>query len=65
MVHSYALTVSTDGEHLTCGGFSLNETIRFGSLFIADCFGGLRLYPKESDSGAIFRSTTRSRPPSL
>jgi hypothetical protein len=32
MVHSYALAVSTNGEHLTCGGFSLNETIRFGNL---------------------------------
>jgi hypothetical protein len=32
MVHSSELTVSTDGEHLRCGGFSLDETIHFGSL---------------------------------
>jgi hypothetical protein len=40
MVHSSALAVATDGEHLTCGGFYLDEIVHFGSLeFIADCFG--------------------------
>jgi hypothetical protein len=40
MVHSSVLTVSTDGERLTCNGFSLGETICFRSLeFIADYFG--------------------------
>jgi hypothetical protein len=44
MVHSSMLIVATDGERLTCGGFSLGEIVRFGSLkFIADCFGGLTL----------------------
>jgi hypothetical protein len=41
MVPSSALTVATDGEHLLCGGFSLGETIHFGSLeSIADRFRG-------------------------
>jgi hypothetical protein len=44
MVYSSMLTIATDGERLTCGGFSLKETICFGSLeFIADCFGVLSL----------------------
>jgi hypothetical protein len=38
------LVVATDGERLTCGGFSLGEIVSFVSLeFIADCFGGLTL----------------------
>jgi hypothetical protein len=46
MVPSSALTISANGEHLMCGGFSLGETIHFGSLqFIADYFGGLSLPP--------------------
>jgi hypothetical protein len=27
MVHSFALIVSADGEHMTCGVFSLSETV--------------------------------------
>jgi hypothetical protein len=29
MVHSFALAVSTNGERLTCGGFSIGKTMRF------------------------------------
>jgi hypothetical protein len=48
MVHSSALTVTTDGDHLIYGGFSLGETICFGSLvFITDCFNNLSLSPRE------------------
>jgi hypothetical protein len=66
MVHSSALTATTDGEHLTCGGFSLSETVRFGSLeFIAVCFCGLSLSPKHSNLGTIVVGTTRSGSPSL
>jgi hypothetical protein len=66
MVHSSALTVATDDEHLMCSGFSLGETVHFGSLeFIADCFDGLSLSPKGSDLGAIFVGTTHSGSPSL
>jgi hypothetical protein len=42
MVPSSALAVAADGERLSCGGFSLGETIRFESLeFITDRFDGL------------------------
>jgi hypothetical protein len=50
MVHSSAFTIITNAKRLK---------------FIAYCFGGLSLSPKESDSGVIFRSTTHSRPLSL
>jgi hypothetical protein len=47
MVHSSTLIVTTNGEHLTCDGFSLSVTIHIGSLkFIADCFGDLSLTPR-------------------
>jgi hypothetical protein len=55
MVHSSTLAITTDDEHLTCGGFYLSETIRFESLeFIAGCFGNLSLSSKGSDSDAVF-----------
>jgi hypothetical protein len=66
MVHSSTLTVTVDGEHLTCSGFSLGETIRFGTLeFIPDSFGSLTLSPKGSYSGFVFVETTRNGSPSL
>jgi hypothetical protein len=41
MVPSSAFAVAADGERLSCGGFSLGETIRFESLeFITDRFDG-------------------------
>jgi hypothetical protein len=41
MVPSSALTVTTDGEHLTCSGFSLGETIHLRNFeFITNYFGG-------------------------
>jgi hypothetical protein len=37
MVSSSMITITTDGERLTCGGFSLGETIHIRSFeFIAD-----------------------------
>jgi hypothetical protein len=66
MVHSSVLTVSTDGERLTCDGFSLGEIIHFGSPeFIAIYFNGLSLYPRGDDSGASFMGSTRNGSPSL
>jgi hypothetical protein len=42
MAHLSMLVVTTDGELLTCGGFSLGETIRFGSPeFFIDYFMGM------------------------
>jgi hypothetical protein len=64
MVHSSSLIIGTDGERLTCGGFSLGETIHFESIkFIADYFDCLSLSPKGSDSCTIFMGTTRSGSP--
>jgi hypothetical protein len=60
MVPSSVLS-SADGEHLTCGGFSLGETIHLGiSEFIAHYFGGLSLSPRRSDSGTTFMGSTHS-----
>jgi hypothetical protein len=65
MVPSSALALSTDGERLTYGGFSLGETIHLGRFeFIADYFSGLSLSPRRSDSGIAFMSSNRSGPPS-
>jgi hypothetical protein len=59
--HSSELTVVNDGECLTCGSFSLSESVCFGSPeFIADCIGGMGLSPKGSDPGSIFAGTTHS-----
>jgi hypothetical protein len=41
MVPLSALTVAANGDHLTCGGFSLSETVRLGSFeFITDYIDG-------------------------
>jgi hypothetical protein len=61
-----ALTFSADGEHLTCGGFYLGETVCLGSFeFIADYFARLSLSLRTSDSGTTFMVPTRNGPPSL
>jgi hypothetical protein len=66
MVHSSILAITTDGEHLTCGGFSLHEIVRFRSLeFIVNCFSGLSLSPKGSDSDTVFVRVTHGGSPSL
>jgi hypothetical protein len=65
MVHSSVLAVSIDGECLTCGGFSLSETMLFGTHeFVADCFSSLSLSSRRNDSGAAFMATTLRGPPS-
>jgi hypothetical protein len=66
MVPSSVITIAADGEHLTCGGFSLGETVSLGSFkFIADYFSGLSLSPRRGDSGAAFMCSTRSGTPPL
>jgi hypothetical protein len=61
MVLSYAITIATDGEHLTCDGFSLSKIVRLGNFkFIADYFGSLSLSPKRGDTGAAFMGSTHS-----
>jgi hypothetical protein len=46
MVPSSMITIAADGERLTCGGFSLGETIHLGNFeLIADYFGSLSLSP--------------------
>jgi hypothetical protein len=62
MVPSSVITITADGERLTCGGFSLCKTIRLGNFeFIADYFGGLSLSPRRSESGTTFIGSTHSR----
>jgi hypothetical protein len=66
MVPSSALAVTADGECLSCGGFSLGETTRFGNLkFIVDHFGALSLSPMGDGSDAIVMGLAHGRPPSL
>jgi hypothetical protein len=61
MVPSSSIVVAADGEHLTCDGFSLGETIHLGSFeFITDYLAGLSLYPRRGDAGAAFMGPTCS-----
>jgi hypothetical protein len=65
MVPSSVHAVSTDGEHLTWGDFSLTEIVHLGSFeFITDYFGSLSLSPRRSDSGTAFMGSTHSMTPS-
>jgi hypothetical protein len=65
MVPSSAITITADGEHLICDGFSIDETVRFQSFeFIADYFSGLSLSPRRGDLGTTFMGSTLSRTPS-
>jgi hypothetical protein len=61
MVPSTAINITANGERLTCGGFSLGETIRLGNFeCIADYFGCLTLSPRWGDSGAAFMGSNCS-----
>jgi hypothetical protein len=65
MVPSSVITVTADGECLTCGGFSFGETVCLGNFeFIADYFDGLSLYPRRGDSSVAFMGSTISGAPS-
>jgi hypothetical protein len=61
MVSSSVITVATDGERLSCGGFSLSETVHLGNFtFIADYFSGMCLSPRRGDLDAAFMGSTHS-----
>jgi hypothetical protein len=61
MAPSSGIFITTDGERLTCGGFSLSETVHLGNFeFIADYFDGMSLSPRRDDEGATFIGSTRS-----
>jgi hypothetical protein len=61
MVPSSAIAIGGDGEHLTCDGFSLGETVHLGNFeFIADYFGGLSLSHRRGDEGTTIMGSTRS-----
>jgi hypothetical protein len=64
MVPSSVITVTANGERLTCGGFPLGKTIRLESFeFIIDNFSILILSPRRGDSGVTFMGSTRSGTP--
>jgi membrane-bound lytic murein transglycosylase len=64
MVPSSAIAI--DGECLTCGGFSLGETVRLGNFeLITNYFDGLILSPIRGDTGAAFMGLARSRASTL
>jgi hypothetical protein len=62
MVPSSTIAIKANGERLTCGGFSLSETIHLGNFeVIVDYFGSLNLSPTRGDQGATFMGSTHSR----
>jgi hypothetical protein len=61
MVPSSAIAITTDGERLTCGGFSLDETVCLRNFeFIIDYFSSLILSPRRGDEGVAFMGSTHS-----
>jgi hypothetical protein len=59
MVSSSTIVVAADGECLTCGGFSLGETVHLRNFeFIADYFSGLSLSPRRGNEGDAFMGST-------
>jgi hypothetical protein len=64
MVPSSMFIIMVGGTRLSCDGFSLSETIRFGSLeLIADHFGCLSLSPHGNGSGTTSMVPACGRPP--
>jgi hypothetical protein len=65
MVPSSMITVDVDGERLTCGGFSLCETIHLENFkFIIDYFSYLSRSPRRGDPGSAIMGSTCSGTPS-
>jgi hypothetical protein len=62
MVPSSAIVIAADDECLTCGGFTLGETVRVRNFdFITDYFSGLSLSHRRGDTGTTFMGTTHNR----
>jgi hypothetical protein len=60
MVPASTIAVIADGEHLTCGRFSLSKTVHLRNFeFIADYFGGMSLSHRKGDEGVTFMGSTR------
>jgi hypothetical protein len=58
-VPSSSITVVSDGEYVTCGGFSPSEPISLHNIdFITDYFGGLSLSPRRGNDSAVFMGST-------
>jgi hypothetical protein len=63
MVPSSAFIATAGSERLLCDGFSLGETVRFGSLeLIANRFGGPSLSPLGTGLGTTTMGPTYGRP---
>jgi hypothetical protein len=61
MVPSSSITIVDDGEHLTCDGFSLGETVHLKNFeFIIDYFDSLSLSSRRDDEGAAFMGSACS-----
>jgi hypothetical protein len=59
MVPSSAITITVDCECLTCGGFSLGETICLGNFeFITKYFDDPSLSPRRGYAGVAFMGST-------
>jgi hypothetical protein len=59
MVPSSTITVAVNGEHLTCGGFSISKPVFLGNFeFITDYFGSVSLSPRRDNSGTAFLGST-------
>jgi hypothetical protein len=55
------ITVTADGECLTCYGFSLGESDHLGNFeFIANYFNNLSISPQRGNSSTAFMGSTRS-----
>jgi hypothetical protein len=56
--------VPTNSERLTCSGFSIDETVRFGNFeFIDDYFGCLSRSSRRGYAGATFMGSTHNEAP--
>jgi hypothetical protein len=61
MVPSSSIVITTDGEHLACGGFSLSDPVHLGNFqFITNYISGPSLSPMRGNEGTIVVGSTHS-----